>query len=37
MGSFFSNPLNDSFIGEDGKEWKNAWPNKDLPALKPSV
>jgi len=37
MGSFFSNPLQDTFIGEDGKEWQNAWPKQDLPTLKPAV
>lgn len=37
MGSFFSNPLKDTFIGEDGKEWQNAWPNQDLPSLKTAV
>lgn len=26
MGSFFSNPLQDSFLGEDGQTWENAWP-----------
>jgi hypothetical protein len=37
MGSFFSNPLQDSFEGEDGKMWANAWPHEDLPTLKPAV
>ena len=37
MGSFFSNPLNDKFIGEDGCLWQNAWPDSDLPLLKPAV
>jgi isopenicillin N synthase-like dioxygenase len=37
MGSFFSNPLQDSFIGEDGTEWRNAWPEDDLPSLRPAV
>lgn len=37
MGSFFSNPLSDSFLGEDGKQWRNAWPTDDLPTLKPAV
>jgi isopenicillin N synthase-like dioxygenase len=37
MGSFFSNPLRDTFIGEDGKEWQNAWPTEDLPTLKSAV
>ena len=36
MGSFFSNPLNDSFEGEDGKMWDNAWPT-ELPSFKPQV
>jgi hypothetical protein len=26
MGSFFFNPLQDRFVGEDGKFWENAWP-----------
>jgi isopenicillin N synthase-like dioxygenase len=37
MGSFFSNPLSDTFLGEDGKPWRNAWPTDDLPSLKPAV
>ena len=37
MGSFFSNPLRDSFIGEDGTEWQNVWPEEDLPSLRPAV
>ena len=37
MGSFFSNPLRDSFIGEDGNEWHNAWPEDDLPSLRPAI
>jgi isopenicillin N synthase-like dioxygenase len=37
MGSFFSNPLKDTFIGEDGHEWQNAWPEDDLPTLRPAV
>jgi hypothetical protein len=37
MGSFFSNPIKDRFTGEDGKEWSNAWPEEDLPTLRPAV
>ena len=37
MGSFFSNPLNDQFIGEDGLMWENAWPEDDLPTLRPAI
>lgn len=37
MGSLFSNPLSESFVGEDGTTWRNAWPESHLPTLRPAV
>lgn len=37
MGSFFSNPLKDNFLGEDNTMWQNAWPEQSLPTLRPAV
>ena len=36
MGSFFSNPLQDTFVGEDGKIWENVWPDA-LPDFKDAI